>query len=580
MSQKSISAFFRPSTKVQEKNDETKTKAGDEAPEKPKQQTPIKDSKPTALLDSPPVKKSRRKVARVLEDSSDEENDAMDTTTAKQEAKTNGVDRNESESKMNGERENGTQKTINGDKNTDESKATDSPTDDDFIPKRTTARKHMRKRKASSENNTTNKEKPVTATQNDMSDEKSSEEELKTDVSSPVAKKTKTEKDADNKISPKSFKKEKQEMKEKSEEKLKGNKTKSTKDKKSSSDSENGTMEVCSAESDTTMDKKNSSKEEKSTSDSEKDGKKDESKKSAFSKFFFSPRQPSKSSKLKEAKREEATIKTEKKSPKEEKHNTHKNDAGEDHEPVDASEYNPEKNCYNPIKHACWKRGERVPYLAVARTFQAIEETSARLKIMSILSNLLRSVIVLSPNDLLPCVYLCLNKLAPAYEGIELGIGDHILMKAVAESTGRNLQLIKADLAEKGDLGLVAEASRSNQRTMFAPPKLTAVGVFSKLKEISLLTGHSSMSRKVDIIKGMFVACRHSEARYLIRSLGGKLRIGLAEQSVLTALAHAAVLTPPCQEYPPPVLDASKTVSSEELKKKFEEAALIVKSCY
>lgn len=35
-----------------------------------------------------------------------------------------------------------------------------------------------------------------------------------------------------------------------------------------------------------------------------------------------------------------------------------------------------------------------------------------RLKIMSTLSNFLRSVIALSPNDLLPCVYLCLNKVS------------------------------------------------------------------------------------------------------------------------------------------------------------------------
>ena len=54
----------------------------------------------------------------------------------------------------------------------------------------------------------------------------------------------------------------------------------------------------------------------------------------------------------------------------------------------------------------------RVPYLAVARTFEKIEEESKRLKIVSTLTNLFRSVILLSPNELLPCVYLCLNKVS------------------------------------------------------------------------------------------------------------------------------------------------------------------------
>ena len=78
----------------------------------------------------------------------------------------------------------------------------------------------------------------------------------------------------------------------------------------------------------------------------------------------------------------------------------------------------------------------RVPYLAIAKTFQAIEETSGRLKMIEILSNLFRSIIVLTPGDLLMCVYLCLNKLAPAYEGIELGIGESLLMKVICQTTG------------------------------------------------------------------------------------------------------------------------------------------------
>lgn len=233
------------------------------------------------------------------------------------------------------------------------------------------------------------------------------------------------------------------------------------------------------------------------------------------------------------------------------------------------------KLSYDPVVDAGWKEGDNIPYICLANTLKEIEANSSRLKMIEILSNFFQSVICLSPKELSKCIYLMLNQLGPAYEGLELGLGDSIIIKAICLATGRSESHIKSELREKGDLGLIAESSRVNQTMLFKPKPLTVQIVFDRLKSIAEMKGQSAQNKKVEKVQSLIVACRECEARYIVRSLSGKLRIGLAEQSLLVALARAFVII---EKYIRK--EKSPNYESDKFKAKTDEASEEVKSAY
>ncbi|ODV94097.1 hypothetical protein PACTADRAFT_50983 [Pachysolen tannophilus NRRL Y-2460] len=182
-------------------------------------------------------------------------------------------------------------------------------------------------------------------------------------------------------------------------------------------------------------------------------------------------------------------------------------------------------------------------YSDLCEIYDKLENESSRLKNLKITSEFIESLLLsdISQKSLTETIYLLINRLGPDYEGLELGLGETILLKALGEATGRELKLIKQEYNKLGDIGLVAKNSRSKQPTMFKAKPLDILLVFNNLTKIAKLTGNQSQQKKIGIIKSMVSACQPNESKFLLRTLEGKLRINFGEKSVLVALAQAFI---------------------------------------
>lgn len=98
---------------------------------------------------------------------------------------------------------------------------------------------------------------------------------------------------------------------------------------------------------------------------------------------------------------------------------------------------------FRPEMVSCWEKGEKVPFIFVCLAFDLIAKETGRIVITDIVCNMLRTVMDTTPEDLVAMVYLLANKVAPAHEGVELGIGEAIIIKALAEACGRTEKEVK-----------------------------------------------------------------------------------------------------------------------------------------
>ena len=176
-------------------------------------------------------------------------------------------------------------------------------------------------------------------------------------------------------------------------------------------------------------------------------------------------------------------------------------------------------------------------YLELADFYKKLDSTTKRLEKTYYISKLLSS----TPKEDLPLITLLIQgRLFPSWEETETGVASQLVIKALSLATGMSADAIAKEWKAKGDLGLVAEkiTAKKIQATL-SRQSLTVAKVFSNLRKLATMTGSGSVDRKIQLIAELLSSAEGEEARYIIRTVLGDLRVGVGSGSLRDAIVWA-----------------------------------------
>ena len=169
-------------------------------------------------------------------------------------------------------------------------------------------------------------------------------------------------------------------------------------------------------------------------------------------------------------------------------------------------------------------------------TFESMEETKSRLALTDHLVSLIKDT---SPDVIDKVIYLIQGKLRPDYEGVELGIAEKMIIRSLSQASGIDTSSILETYRETGDLGDTARKILLTKKSKTERTTITVDSVYSKLYEIAKTSGVGSQELKIKNIVELITSSTPREARYIIKFITGTLRLGVADNTVMDALAVA-----------------------------------------
>ena len=173
----------------------------------------------------------------------------------------------------------------------------------------------------------------------------------------------------------------------------------------------------------------------------------------------------------------------------------------------------------------------------LAESLNKMESTTKRLELTQHLVELFGK----TPQEVVSIiVYLLQGKLRPDFEGVELGVAEKLAIRAISKSSGITTKKIEEEYQKSGDLGQAAtKILEQKTQTTFLMENITVERVYETLFKIAKLEGARSQDMKMKYIASLLNDATPLEASYILKILLGTLRLGVAENTVMDALAIA-----------------------------------------
>jgi DNA ligase-1 len=184
-----------------------------------------------------------------------------------------------------------------------------------------------------------------------------------------------------------------------------------------------------------------------------------------------------------------------------------------------------------------------VEFSELAKVLASIESTTQRTAMVKLLVGLFKR---LEPAEIDKAIYIILGDLRPPWEGLELGLGEKLCIRALARASGAKADELEELYKRTGDMGETARRalSRRQAQTLLAfaggrRAGLSVAQVYDTLLKAAKASGEGSQDLKVSLLSSLFSQLSPDEAKYVARFVVGRLRLGVADMTLIDALAEA-----------------------------------------